>query len=86
MNAPLTGTGTNTDNIPQARVQVNGVSIVSGSTNCGVVGATLIGSGSTSWLTPGSRTDSPAIRISGYSNTLAPDTYTGTIFLYALTF
>jgi hypothetical protein len=86
MTAPLRGTGTNTDTIPQANVQVNNLSIVSGSTKCGIVNATQIGSGTMSTFLPGNRTDTPSIRISGYSSTLAPDTYTGTITLYVLTF
>jgi hypothetical protein len=84
MNTPLSGTGTNPDKIPQAQVQLNGVSIVTGATNCGVLGATLLGSFDVAKHVAGSQTFSKSIRISGYSKTLAPDTYTGTINLYAL--
>jgi hypothetical protein len=85
MTAPMRGTGTNTDTIPQGNVLVNGKSIVSGATNCGIANATLVGTGAVSWLVPGSRTDTPSVQIKGHGS-ISPDTYTGTITLYALTF
>lgn len=82
MSAPLSGTGTNAVTIPASTVRVNGTSIVTGATNCGVPTATqvarqffLFGSSS--------RTDALTIDISGYSAALPPDTYTGTINLVA---
>ena len=82
MSAPLSGTGTNVVTIPASTVRVNGTSIVTAATNCGVPTSTqvarqffLFGSGS--------RTDALTIDINGYSAALPPDTYTGTINLVA---
>ena len=91
MTLPMSGTGNNTDTIPASAVQVNGSSIVTGSTNCGIPSATPIVTNSVIWILGtgssgtrnGSRTDTLGISISGYPNNLEPDTYTGTINLVA---
>jgi len=83
ISAPLSGTGGNAVTIPASTVRVNGTSIVTGSTNCGVPTATQIARqyflfGSSS------RTDALTIDMSSYSASLPPDTYTGTINLVAV--
>jgi hypothetical protein len=83
MSAPLAGTPGNAVTIPASSVRVNGTSIVTGATNCGVPTATQIARqyflfGSSS------RTDALTIDISSYSAALPPDTYTGTINLVAV--
>lgn len=86
MNAPMTGTGSNTDTIPATAVQIDGTSIVTGGTNCGIPGARLVGSASYFCLIVcgGSPDDYTInVRLSGYAPALAPDTYTGTINLIA---
>ena len=86
----MTGTGNNTDTIPASDVQVNGSSIVTGSTNCGIPSAFPVVTNSLIWIlggpassrtTNGSRSDTLGISISGYPNNLEPDTYTGSINL-----
>jgi hypothetical protein len=90
MTAPMTGTGNNTDVIPASDVQVNGSSIVTGSTNCGIPSSFPVVTNSLIWIlggsassrtTNGSRSDTLGISISGYPNNLEPDTYTGSINL-----
>jgi hypothetical protein len=90
MTSPMTGTGSNTDAIPASAVQVNGSSIVTGSTNCGIPSAfpvvtnaaiSLFGSTPATRTQNGSRSDPLGISISGYANNLEPDTYTGSINL-----
>ena len=90
MTAPMTGTGNNTDTIPASDVQVNGTSIVTGSTNCGIPSSFPVVTNSLIWIlggsassrtTNGSRSDTLGISISGYPNNLEPDTYTGSINL-----
>jgi hypothetical protein len=91
MTAPMKGTGTNTDTISQNLVRVNGSSIVTGGTNCGVATAYQVVTVDLSWLgnSPsnrtynGSRSDTVGISISGYPANLESDTYTGTINLIA---
>ncbi len=88
MTAAMTGTGSNTDTIPATAVQVNGTSIVSGSTNCGFPGASLVGTKTHScFFFCGGFPDQYTInvRLAGYSPSLLPDTYTGTINLIAQT-
>jgi hypothetical protein len=92
MAAPMTGTGNNTDAIPASAVQVNGSSIITGGTSCGVATAFPVVTGSHIWInggTPstriwnGNRQDTLGISISGYPANLESDTYTGTINLIA---
>ena len=90
MTGPMTGTGNNTDTISQNFVQVNGASIVTGSTNCGIPSATPIVTNQLIWILgsgnsalSGSRSDPLGVSISGYPSNLEPDTYTGTISLIA---
>ena len=83
MGSPMAGTGGNAVTIPASTVRVNGTSIVTGSTNCGVPTATLLARqfflfGSSS------RTDALTIDMSSFSAALPPDTYTGTINLVAV--
>jgi hypothetical protein len=83
MTAPLSGTPGNAVTIPASTVRVNGTSIVTGNTNCGVPTATQIARqfflfGSSS------RTDALTIDMASYSAALPPDTYTGTINLVAV--
>lgn len=90
MTSPMTGTANNTDTIPASAVQVNGASIVTGSTNCGIpsafpvvtnVAISYFGSTPATKTQNGSRSDTLGISISGYANNLEPDTYTGSINL-----
>ena len=83
MSSPLAGTGGNAVTIPASTVRVNGTSIVTGSTNCGVPTATQV---ARQYLLFGSssRTDALTIDMSSYSAALPPDTYTGTINLVAV--
>lgn len=86
MSAPMSGTGVNTDTIPASAVQVNGSSIVTGTTNCGVPGAALVGSEAHNcFITCGGSPDdyNVNVRLAGYSPALSADTYTGTINLIA---
>jgi hypothetical protein len=86
MSMPMSGTGSNTDSIPASAVQVNGVSIVSGGTNCGVPAALLLGSQAHAcFFTCGGSPDDYTVnvRLAGYSPALSADTYTGTINLIA---
>jgi hypothetical protein len=90
MTGPMTGTGNNTDTISENFVQVNGASIVTGSTNCGIPSATPIITNQLIWFLgsgnsalSGSRSNTLGISISGYPSNLEPDTYTGTIYLIA---
>ncbi|HLH08303.1 MAG TPA: hypothetical protein VKW78_13780 [Terriglobales bacterium] len=92
MSLPMTGTGTNTDTIPATAVQVNGSSIVTGGTNCGVPNAypvvtnsalSFFGKAPSGTTQHGSRSDTLGISISGYPANLESDTYTGTINLIA---
>lgn len=88
MNAPMVGTGSNTDTIPASAVQVNGTSIVSGATNCGFPNARLIGSKKHHCNPAQGCIGFPDeytvnIRLAGYSPSLLPDAYTGTINLIA---
>ncbi len=83
MTSPLAGTGTNVVTIPASTVRVNGTSIVTGATNCGVPTATQIARQFFLFGTS-SRTDALTIDINGYSAALPPDTYTGTINLVAV--
>lgn len=90
MTSPMTGTGSNTDTIPASAVQVNGSSIVTGSTNCGIpsafpvvtnVAISLFGTTPATRTQNGSRSDTVGVSISGYPNNLEPDTYTGSVNL-----
>jgi hypothetical protein len=90
MTSPMTGTGSNTDTIPASAVQVDGSSIVTGSTNCGIPSAfpvvtnaaiSLFGTTPATRTQNGSRSDTVGVSISGYPNNLEPDTYTGSINL-----
>ena len=83
MSSPMAGTGGNAVTIPASTVRVNGTSIVTGSTNCGVPTATQI---ARQWFLFGSssRTDALTIDMSSFSAALPPDTYTGTINLVAV--
>lgn len=92
MTAPMTGTGNNTDTIPASAVRVNGSSIVTGGTSCGVAAAFPVVTGSHIWINGGTlstqiwnghRQDTLGISISGYPANLEADTYTGTINLIA---
>jgi hypothetical protein len=86
MSAPMSGTGVNTDTIPASAVQVNGSSMVTGTTNCGVPGAALVGSEAHNcFITCGGSPDdyNVNVRLAGYSPALSADTYTGTINLIA---
>jgi hypothetical protein len=85
MSGPMTGTGANLSTITASSVRVNGTSIVTGSTNCGVPSATKVGSQNVILGFSGSRTDTLTIDLNSFSAALPPDTYTGTINLVATT-
>ena len=85
MTMPMTGTGANTDSIPASAVQLNGTSIVSSSTSCGVVGARQLWS-SIFVFGSGSKSYSMNFGLAGFPALLAPDTYTGTITFVAVAY
>lgn len=88
MNAPMTGTAPNTDQIAASSVRVNGASIVGTGTNCGIAGARLIFQTRAKhpWDTPNFADVTLTIDILNYPANLAPDTYRGTINLTSIAF
>jgi hypothetical protein len=84
MSGPLTGSPGNSATIAASSVRVNGSSIVTGNSNCGVPDAVQIARPVTS-SGPGSRTDQLTILLASYSAALPPDTYTGALNLVATT-
>jgi hypothetical protein len=81
MSNPMAGSAGNSATISASSVRVNGVSIVTGTTNCGVPGVTLVWSGRAHGTN--SQTNSISINIGSYPASLPADTYTGTINLVA---
>lgn len=79
MNNPMQGSAGNSSTIAASSIRVNNVSIVTGSTNCGIPTATLVWTGRIHGT--GSQSNSINLNIASYSASLPPDTYTGTINL-----
>ena len=83
MSAPMSGSPGNGTTIPASSVRVDGVSIVTATTNCGVPTATQI------WskfivLGSGNHTEAITIDLNSYPANLEADTYNGTINLVAV--
>jgi hypothetical protein len=85
MTQNMKGSTGNSTSIPYSSVQLNNTSIVTASTNCGVVNAYQIANHAAGFClcTSKTYTDSASVRIAGYPTTLEADTYTGTIVLIA---
>jgi hypothetical protein len=83
MTSPMTGSPGNGTSIPTSSVRVDGVSIVTASTNCGIPTATQIWS---KFLVFGSgnHTEALTIDLNAYPANLEADTYNGTINLVAV--
>jgi len=85
MTQNMKGSAGNSSSIPYSSIQLNNTSIVTGSTNCGVVSAFQIANHAAGFCfcTSKTYTDTAGVRIAGYPTTLEADTYTGTITLIA---